>query len=117
MSTTHLKLAQEFAAKCSKRGIYVVGTLPDGAAGAGPIRVQLSAAHTRAHLDKAIAAFIQRSGPRAGSAERKKKSLERFRRQCHGGLCRPRPQLGSPGRDGQEIRATGSANHINFEQF
>ena len=53
------KLAQEFAAKMLDKGIYVVGfyypVVPQGQA---RIRVQLSAAHTRAHLDKAIAAFI-----------------------------------------------------------
>ncbi|OGX81724.1 glycine C-acetyltransferase [Hymenobacter glacialis] len=53
------KLAQEFAAKMLDKGIYVVGfyypVVPQGQA---RIRVQLSAGHTRAHLDKAIAAFI-----------------------------------------------------------
>ncbi len=52
------KLAQEFAAKMLDEGIYVVGfyypVVPQGKA---RIRVQLSAAHTREHLDKAIAAF------------------------------------------------------------
>ena len=52
------KLAQEFAAKMLEEGIYVVGfyypVVPQGKA---RIRVQLSAAHTREHLDKAIAAF------------------------------------------------------------
>ena len=54
------KLAQEFAAKMLAEGIYVVGfyypVVPQGKA---RIRVQLSAGHTRAHLDKAIAAFIK----------------------------------------------------------
>jgi len=54
------KLAQEFAAKMLDKGIYVVGfyypVVPQGQA---RIRVQLSAGHTRAHLDKAIAAFIE----------------------------------------------------------
>ena len=53
------KLAQEFAARMLQEGIYVVGfyypVVPQGKA---RIRVQLSAAHTREHLDKAIAAFI-----------------------------------------------------------
>ena len=52
------KLAQEFAANMLDEGIYVVGfyypVVPQGKA---RIRVQLSAAHTRAQLDKAIAAF------------------------------------------------------------
>jgi glycine C-acetyltransferase len=52
------KLAQEFAAKMLEEGIYVIGfyypVVPQGKA---RIRVQLSAAHEREHLDKAIAAF------------------------------------------------------------
>lgn len=54
------KLAQEFAARMLTEGIYVVGfyypVVPQGKA---RIRVQLSAGHTREHLDKAIAAFIK----------------------------------------------------------
>jgi len=54
------KLAQEFAAHMLGEGIYVVGfyypVVPQGKA---RIRVQLSAAHTRAQLDKAIAAFTK----------------------------------------------------------
>ncbi|QHS54699.1 glycine C-acetyltransferase [Mucilaginibacter sp. 14171R-50] len=52
------KLAQEFAAKMLEEGIYVIGfyypVVPQGKA---RIRVQISAAHDVAHLDKAIAAF------------------------------------------------------------
>ncbi len=54
------KLAQDFAAKMLDEGIYVVGfyypVVPQGKA---RIRVQLSAAHTREQLDKAIAAFTK----------------------------------------------------------
>lgn len=54
------KLAQEFAAKMLEEGIYVIGfyypVVPQGKA---RIRVQLSAAHERGHLDKAIAAFTK----------------------------------------------------------
>ena len=54
------KLAQEFAAKMLEEGIYVIGfyypVVPQGKA---RIRVQISAAHDRAHLDKAIAAFTK----------------------------------------------------------
>ncbi|AWM34288.1 glycine C-acetyltransferase [Hymenobacter nivis] len=54
------KLAQEFAAQMLAEGIYVVGfyypVVPQGKA---RIRVQLSAAHTRTQLDRAIAAFIK----------------------------------------------------------
>lgn len=52
------KLSQDFAAKLQEEGIYVTGfyypVVPKGAA---RIRVQLSAAHSIEHLDKAIAAF------------------------------------------------------------
>lgn len=54
------KLFQDFAAKMQKEGIYVTGfyypVVPKGQA---RIRVQLSAGHEKAHLDKAIAAFIK----------------------------------------------------------
>ena len=53
-------LAQKFAARMLEEGIYVVGfyypVVPKGQA---RIRIQLSAAHERHHLDKAIAAFIK----------------------------------------------------------
>ena len=54
------RLAQDFAARMLQEGIYVVGfyypVVPQGKA---RIRVQLSAAHTREHLDKAIMAFAK----------------------------------------------------------
>ncbi|MFO7935643.1 MAG: glycine C-acetyltransferase [Bacteroidales bacterium] len=54
------KLSQEFAARLLEEGIYVIGfyypVVPDGEA---RIRVQLSAAHNREHLDRAIGAFIK----------------------------------------------------------
>jgi glycine C-acetyltransferase len=53
-------LAQEFAAKLLKEGIYVIGFyFPVVPKGKARIRVQLSAAHEREHLDKAIAAFTK----------------------------------------------------------
>lgn len=53
-------IAQEFAQKLLAKGIYVVGFFfPVVAKGKARIRVQISAAHTRAHLDKAIAAFSE----------------------------------------------------------
>jgi glycine C-acetyltransferase len=53
-------LAQNFAANLLAEGIYVIGFFfPVVAKGQARIRVQLSAAHTQAHLDKAIAAFIK----------------------------------------------------------
>ena len=54
------KLSQEFAAKMAQEGIFVTGfyypVVPKGQA---RIRVQLSAAHKKEHLDKAITAFIK----------------------------------------------------------
>jgi glycine C-acetyltransferase len=53
-------VAQNFAAKLLEEGIYVIGFFfPVVAKGQARIRVQLSAAHEQAHLDKAIAAFIK----------------------------------------------------------
>ncbi|HTL81204.1 MAG TPA: glycine C-acetyltransferase [Bacteroidia bacterium] len=52
------KLAQQFAAKLLDEGIYVIGFFyPVVPKGQARIRVQLSAAHEKEHLDKAIAAF------------------------------------------------------------
>lgn len=51
-------LAQRMAEALLSRGIYVIGFFyPVVPKGEARIRVQLSAAHTRAHLDQAIAAF------------------------------------------------------------
>ncbi|MDP4219215.1 MAG: glycine C-acetyltransferase [Bacteroidota bacterium] len=53
-------LAQQFAADLLDEGIYVIGFFyPVVAKGQARIRVQISAAHERAHLDKAIAAFTK----------------------------------------------------------
>jgi glycine C-acetyltransferase len=53
-------LAQKFADRLLDEGVYVIGFFyPVVPKGQARIRVQLSAAHTRAHLDKAIAAFIR----------------------------------------------------------
>ena len=53
-------VAQNFAAKLLEEGIYVIGFFfPVVAKGQARIRVQLSAAHEPAHLDKAIAAFTK----------------------------------------------------------
>ena len=52
------KLSQVFADKLLEEGIYVIGFFfPVVAKGQARIRVQLSAAHTQAHLDKALIAF------------------------------------------------------------
>ena len=53
-------LSQKFAARIAQEGIFVTGfyypVVPKGQA---RIRVQISAAHEKEHLDKAIAAFIK----------------------------------------------------------
>jgi glycine C-acetyltransferase len=52
------KLSQDFAARLLDEGIYVIGFYyPVVAKGQARIRVQLSAAHEIAHLDKAVKAF------------------------------------------------------------
>lgn len=54
------KLAAEFADKLLQEGIYVIGFFfPVVPKGQARIRVQLSAAHEQAQLDKAIAAFTR----------------------------------------------------------
>jgi glycine C-acetyltransferase len=54
------KLAQTMADELLKRGIYVMGFFfPVVPKEKARIRVQLSAAHTKAHLDKAIQAFAE----------------------------------------------------------
>ena len=53
-------LAQDFAARLLDEGVYVIGFFfPVVPKGQARIRVQLSAAHEQAHLDKAIAAFTK----------------------------------------------------------
>jgi glycine C-acetyltransferase len=53
-------LAQDFAAKLLEEGIYVIGFFfPVVPKGQARIRVQLSAAHDRGHLDACIAAFVK----------------------------------------------------------
>jgi glycine C-acetyltransferase len=53
------KLSQEMADKLLQKGIYVIGFFyPVVPKDKARIRVQLSAAHTKEHLDKAITAFI-----------------------------------------------------------
>jgi len=54
------KLSQQFAEELLEEGIYVTGfCYPVVPKDQARIRVQLSAGHERAHLDKAIAAFIK----------------------------------------------------------
>jgi glycine C-acetyltransferase len=60
------KLAQSFASELLNEGIYAIGffypVVPQGQA---RIRTQLSAAHTREHIDRAVTAFV-RVGKRLG---------------------------------------------------
>jgi glycine C-acetyltransferase len=54
------KLSQDFANRLLNEGIYVIGFFyPVVPKGKARIRTQLSAAHDRVHLDKAIAAFTK----------------------------------------------------------
>ena len=54
------KLAQDFASKLLDEGIYVIGFFyPVVPKDKARIRVQISAAHEKHHLDKAIASFIK----------------------------------------------------------
>ena len=54
------KLSQDMANALLKEGIYVIGFFfPVVPKEKARIRVQLSAAHTKEHLDKAITAFIK----------------------------------------------------------
>jgi glycine C-acetyltransferase len=53
-------LAQKFAERLLEKGIYVIGFFyPVVAKGKARIRVQISAAHERHHLDKAIQSFTE----------------------------------------------------------
>ncbi|WP_234567610.1 glycine C-acetyltransferase [Rhodohalobacter sp. 614A] len=54
------KLAQDFAEKLLEKGIYVIGFFyPVVPKGQARIRVQLSAAHEKEHLDQAVEAFSE----------------------------------------------------------
>jgi glycine C-acetyltransferase len=54
------KLAHTLAAKLLEKGIYVIGfSFPVVPKGLARIRVQLSAAHTNEHIDRAVAAFAE----------------------------------------------------------
>ena len=54
------KLAQDMAAALLAEGIYVIGfSFPVVPKGEARIRVQISAAHTREHLDRCVEAFVK----------------------------------------------------------
>jgi glycine C-acetyltransferase len=53
-------LSQKFADKLLEHGVYAIGFFfPVVAQGKARIRTQISAAHTREHLDRAIDAFTR----------------------------------------------------------
>lgn len=53
-------LSQKFAAQMLEKGIYVIGFyFPVVPKGQARIRIQLSAAHDKSHLDQAVSAFIE----------------------------------------------------------
>ena len=53
-------LSQKFADKLLDEGVYVIGFFyPVVAKGQARIRTQISAAHTKEHLDKAVNAFVK----------------------------------------------------------
>jgi glycine C-acetyltransferase len=54
------RLAHDMARRLLERGVYVIGfSYPVVPKGQARIRVQVSAAHERAHLERAIAAFTE----------------------------------------------------------
>jgi glycine C-acetyltransferase len=54
------RLAHDFAARLLEKGIYVIGfSFPVVPKGKARIRVQLSAAHTAEHIDRAVTAFTE----------------------------------------------------------
>ena len=54
------KLASEFARRLLDEGVYVIGfSYPVVPQGKARIRTQMSAAHTREQLDRAVAAFTK----------------------------------------------------------
>jgi glycine C-acetyltransferase len=54
------KLAQEMATRLLVRGIYVIGfSFPVVPRGQARIRTQMSAAHSRADLERAVTAFAE----------------------------------------------------------
>jgi glycine C-acetyltransferase len=54
------KLAQDMAARMLELGVYVIGfSFPVVPQGKARIRTQISAAHTREDLEKAVKAFVE----------------------------------------------------------
>jgi glycine C-acetyltransferase len=73
------KLAQDVARDMYAEGIYVIGFFyPVVAKGLARIRVQLSAAHEKEHIDKAIAAFVKVGGKYDILHKTKEQIVERY---------------------------------------
>jgi glycine C-acetyltransferase len=73
------KLAQDVSRDLYDEGVYVVGFFfPVVAKGQARIRTQLSAAHDREHLDRAIAAFVKVGRKYDILGKGKKEIVERF---------------------------------------
>jgi glycine C-acetyltransferase len=73
------KLAQDMARDLFAEGIYVVGFFfPVVPKGQARIRTQLSAAHERHHLDRAIEAFVKVGGRHGVLGKSRKELVEQF---------------------------------------
>ncbi len=73
------KLAQDMARDLYDEGIYVIGfSFPVVPKGQARIRVQISAAHEKEHLDKAIAAFTKIGGKYDILGKAKKEIIELY---------------------------------------
>lgn len=73
------KLAQDMARDLYSEGIYVIGfSFPVVPKGQARIRVQISAAHDREHLDKAIAAFTKIGAKYEILGKKKKEIIDKY---------------------------------------
>jgi glycine C-acetyltransferase len=73
------KLAQDMARDLYSEGIYVIGfSFPVVPKGQARIRVQISAAHDKEHLDKAIAAFTKIGGKYEILGKKKKEIIDKY---------------------------------------
>ncbi|MGD9380314.1 MAG: glycine C-acetyltransferase [candidate division WOR-3 bacterium] len=73
------KLAQNMARDLYSEGIYVIGfSFPVVPKGQARIRVQISAAHDREHLDKAIAAFTKIGAKYEILGKKKKEIIDKY---------------------------------------
>lgn len=73
------KLAQDMARDLYSEGIYVIGfSFPVVPKGQARIRVQISAAHEKEHLDKAIAAFTKIGGKYEILGKQKKEIIDKY---------------------------------------